>query len=114
MSYRCALSGTSQPFLAKTSAASIVLFRFRMGSVPLFCTLRMLMVGLVQRWSQSSSFCAGEGSCAFSIGGGGRPLFSRSNRFATAVVLSLARRDYRKQSLWYVVVDDPAVIRAEP
>jgi hypothetical protein len=47
--------------------------------------------------SQSNGFCAGDGSCAFLAGG--RPLSSRSNRLTTAVVLSLVRRDYFRQSM---------------
>ena len=59
---------------------------------------RALTVGLLQCWSQSSSFCAGEGSCAFLVGGG-RPLSNLSNRLTTAVVLSFVCCDCRKQPL---------------
>src|SRR6476646_2660035 len=62
---------------------------------------RALTVGLVQCWSQSSSFCAGRSFRATppDSTGGALPLPSRSKRVATAVVLSLVRRDYRRQFL---------------
>src|SRR6476659_3312928 len=55
---------------------------------------RALTVGLVQCWSQSSSFLRRLLGRFL-----GRPFSSRSKRVATAVVLSSVRRDYRGQPL---------------
>jgi hypothetical protein len=95
----------SQPWSARFCARfKIVFVSLRMELGPNLQIARAVTVGLLQCFtSQSKSFSVGEApscSIAFSVSGGGRP--SRSNRFATAIVLSVFRRDHRKRS----AVDD--------
>jgi hypothetical protein len=64
-------------------------------------------VGFFQRCNQSSSFCAGEGSCVFSVAG--RPFANLSKIFLVIVVIPrFLCRDRRKYSLRHIVDVDGA------